>query len=126
MDSFNQNHGVYFYFYFLNNLYLIPSSTVFTTIFTLQVKHCWQQTVVFSLTQNASVLNYLSAEQALADFGELIKHIKQTVPGATKSPVIVVGGSYGGMLATWMRLKYPNLVLGYENKFKANYVKLNK
>lgn len=82
--------------------------------------------VVFSLTQNASVLNYLSAEQALADFAELIKHIKQTVPGATKSPVIVIGGSYGGMLATWMRLKYPNLVLGYENKFKANYVKLNK
>ena len=65
-----------------------------------------------SFPQNASMLNYLTAEQALADFAELIRYIKQTVPGATSSPVIVIGGSYGGMLATWMRLKYPNLVLG--------------
>ena len=77
--------------------------------------------VVFSVNQNASVLNYLTAEQALADFAEMIKHIKQTVPGAANSPVIVIGGSYGGMLATWMRLKYPSLVLGYEqgNRWKV-------
>ncbi|KAK7503717.1 hypothetical protein BaRGS_00004840 [Batillaria attramentaria] len=61
---------------------------------------------------NSTMLNYLTAEQALADHAELVHYIKSTVPGAAKSPVIVFGGSYGGMLAAWMRLKYPNLVLG--------------
>merc|ERR1712168_885659 len=48
----------------------------------------------------------------MADFATLIRHLKATIPGAEKSPVIAIGGSYGGMLATWFRMKYPHVVVG--------------
>lgn len=55
-------------------------------------------------------MGYLSSEQALADYADLILHLKYTLPGAEKSPVVTFGGSYGGMLAAWFRLKYPHIV----------------
>ncbi|XP_078739191.1 lysosomal Pro-X carboxypeptidase [Lampetra fluviatilis] len=57
-------------------------------------------------------LQYLSSAQALADFAVLIEHIRGTVPGVGDSPVVAVGGSYGGMLAAWLRMKYPQSVVG--------------
>ncbi|XP_072040241.1 lysosomal Pro-X carboxypeptidase-like [Amphiura filiformis] len=57
-------------------------------------------------------LDFFTAEQALADFADLIRYIKSTVPGASNSAVIAFGGSYGGMLAAWLRMKYPSSVIG--------------
>ncbi|XP_033632397.1 lysosomal Pro-X carboxypeptidase-like [Asterias rubens] len=57
-------------------------------------------------------LGYLTAEQAMADFAVLIQHMKATIVGASNSPVVAFGGSYGGMLAAWMRMKYPDVIVG--------------
>jgi pimeloyl-ACP methyl ester carboxylesterase len=56
-------------------------------------------------------IDYLSSQQALADYAYLIKYLKLSYD-AENSAVIAFGGSYGGMLAAWFRMKYPNVVDG--------------
>uniref|UniRef100_K3X632 Lysosomal Pro-X carboxypeptidase n=1 Tax=Globisporangium ultimum (strain ATCC 200006 / CBS 805.95 / DAOM BR144) TaxID=431595 RepID=K3X632_GLOUD len=57
-------------------------------------------------------LAYLNHEQALADFTELIFFLQKGEHKAEGHPVIVFGGSYGGMLSAWFRMKYPSIVHG--------------
>lgn len=45
------------------------------------------------------------------DYVELLKSVK-TNNSANGRPVIAFGGSYGGMLAAWMRMKYPHVIEG--------------
>ncbi|KAG0423992.1 hypothetical protein HPB47_000247 [Ixodes persulcatus] len=52
---------------------------------------------------------YLTVEQALADYAHLLTHFNSHVPGAGDSKLVSFGGSYGGMLAAWFRLKYPHV-----------------
>ncbi|XP_063685049.1 dipeptidyl peptidase 2-like [Bolinopsis microptera] len=52
-------------------------------------------------------LRYLSSTQATADFAEVINHYKKS---KNITQVVSFGGSYGGMLTAWMRLRYPQLV----------------
>ncbi|CAI5447337.1 unnamed protein product [Caenorhabditis angaria] len=64
---------------------------------------------------NIENLGYFSSAQALADFAFVVQHLKngKTIPGADKNTaVIAFGGSYGGLLAAWLRIKYPHIVDG--------------
>ena len=56
-------------------------------------------------------LAYLTVEQAMNDYVDLIKEIK-TAEGLQDRAVIVGGGSYGGMLSAWLRMKYPQWFQG--------------
>ncbi|KAL2507471.1 Serine carboxypeptidase S28 family protein [Forsythia ovata] len=61
--------------------------------------------------KNESTRGYFNSAQAIADYAELLIHIKEKF-SAQNSPIIVIGASYGGMLASWFRLKYPHIALG--------------
>ncbi|KAL3755596.1 hypothetical protein ACJRO7_002620 [Eucalyptus globulus] len=70
-------------------------------------------------SSNSSTLGYLSSTQALADYATQITDLKKNWT-AEDSPVVVFGGSYGGILfienaampAAWFRLKYPHIAIG--------------
>ena len=68
---------------------------------------------------------YSSSVQAIADYARLIRQVlwKQSPSSSPQSsdsyntnsnprPVICFGGSYGGMLSAWMRMRYPQFVAG--------------
>ncbi|OAY68101.1 Lysosomal Pro-X carboxypeptidase [Ananas comosus] len=60
---------------------------------------------------NKSLVGYLTTTQALADYAALILDLKNNL-SSQSSPVVLFGGSYGGMLAAWFRLKYPHVAIG--------------
>eukprot|EP01083_Nonionella_stella_P254060 873548_1 len=66
-------------------------------------------------------LKYLTTDQALQDYAVLIDYLKHNTFGyahefngqsSIQSPIIGFGGSYGGMLAAWFRMKYPQYIDG--------------
>ncbi|XP_056682521.1 uncharacterized protein [Spinacia oleracea] len=52
-----------------------------------------------------------TVSQALEDFSKNVVDVKKKF-STPNSSVIVIGGSYSGMLATWFRLKYPHIAIG--------------
>jgi len=43
------------------------------------------------------------------DYANLVQHVREKY-NAHKNPTIAFGGSYGGELATWLRMKFPSVV----------------
>lgn len=54
---------------------------------------------------------YLTVENTMMDYVELVKYIKVQYKAQDKA-VITFGGSYGGMLSAWLRMKYPHVFQG--------------
>lgn len=54
---------------------------------------------------------YLTVDNTMLDYVALLKQIKSDY-GAEKKATIAFGGSYGGMLAAWMRMKFPHAIQG--------------
>lgn len=71
-----------------------------------------------------SHLGYLTSQQALEDYVDLIQYLRSK-PEYKHSPVIVFGGSYGGMLSAWIRMKYPHIVQGLVKQYNIIYIKYN-
>ena len=58
-------------------------------------------------------IQYLTVEQTLADYAVFLARLQENYNLTNKkNPIIAFGGSYGGILAAYMRFKYPNLVQG--------------
>jgi len=54
-------------------------------------------------------LRWLQVHQVLADYAAMVADFARQELGDPTVPVVVFGGSYGGMLAAWLRIKYPNI-----------------
>eukprot|EP00656_Telonema_subtile_P046200 TRINITY_DN52568_c0_g1_i1.p1 TRINITY_DN52568_c0_g1~~TRINITY_DN52568_c0_g1_i1.p1 ORF type:complete len:476 (-),score=81.05 TRINITY_DN52568_c0_g1_i1:1-1428(-) len=57
-------------------------------------------------------VSFLTVEQAMQDFNTLTVHIRSKWALPDEAAFIAFGGSYGGNLAMWLRLKNPNLWAG--------------
>ncbi|KAM8716190.1 hypothetical protein ACLKA7_003125 [Drosophila subpalustris] len=59
-------------------------------------------------TSKPDHLAFFTVEQTLEDYALLITYLRS----GRERPVVAFGGSYGGMLAAWFRMKYPHIVNG--------------
>jgi pimeloyl-ACP methyl ester carboxylesterase len=81
----------------------------------VNTQHRYYNGVPESLDGNTTGLQYLSSEQALADLAALTAHLNRQFAmqnGSHNLKWIHIGGSYGGNMAAWYRLKYPHLSVG--------------
>lgn len=101
-----------------NTGFLCEISPVFNALLVFVEHRYYGKSLPFgkSSFDNLEKLKYLSTAQALADFVCVIDELKKIYLADMVTndtfPIVAFGGSYGGMLSSWLRMKYPNSVVG--------------
>ncbi|KAL1512952.1 hypothetical protein ABEB36_002450 [Hypothenemus hampei] len=104
--------------FYENTGFLIDIAPTFNALVVFAEHRYYGESLPFGAKSLLSpeTLRYLTTSQALSDFVCLIDHLNReyysTMITNDTYPVIAFGGSYGGMLAAWLRMKYPHMVLG--------------
>lgn len=65
-----------------------------------------------SFNKDNGNLRYLAVTQVFEDYVALLEKLKADDATLKNKAVIAFGGSYGGMLSAWMRMKYPHQIQG--------------
>ncbi|CAH1109164.1 unnamed protein product [Psylliodes chrysocephalus] len=99
-----------------NSGFMFDIAPIFNALLIFVEHRYYGQSLPFGNDSFSSLkqLKYLSTAQALADFAFVSKYLKTTLSETDdRQPTVVAyGASYGGMLAAWLRMKYPYLVTG--------------
>lgn len=140
LDHFNfQNNGTFQQKYLVNDTFWDGSGPIFfytgnegpIELFAQNTGFMWEVAVEFGALivftehryygvslpfgkasfQPANMI-YLTSEQALADYAEFLPWFKRQYQLDDTTRIVAFGGSYGGMLAAWFRIKYPAIVAG--------------
>lgn len=61
--------------------------------------------------ETSKYMNYLSMEQAMADYAQFLEWFKMSMD-LDNPAIISFGGSYGGMISAYFRMKYPGSIDG--------------
>jgi len=134
MDHFGPSPGTFEQRYFLYDDYYKPGGPMFfylgneadVTLYVNATGLMWENAQEFGALiifaehryygksqlfpdEPLSNLAFLSVEQALYDYVVLVDDLKESYGFAETDAVIGFGGSYGGMLASWGRFKYPHV-----------------
>eukprot|EP01084_Bolivina_argentea_P073900 134074_1 len=100
---------------YINNTGLMwENADSFNAIMVFAEHRYWGKSIPFSksdIYENRDLLSFISPQQAIADYANLIYHLK-TKWNSIKSTVVGFGGSYGAILCYWMKIKFPQFLDG--------------
>ena len=97
--------------YIRNTGLMFENAKSFSAMLIFAEHRYYGKSLPFGNDFSAASLRYLSHEQALADYAVLLDDFKRKYK-MVRAKVITFGGSYGGMLSAWFRMKYPHIVEG--------------
>lgn len=96
---------------YVNNTGLIWDLAATENALVVFAEHRYFGESIPSIDGMENCLAHLSSQEALADYASLANRMRREW-GGKGSAIIAFGGSYGGMLASWLRIQYPSAIDG--------------